>query len=95
MNRLRITIDHLVLEGVSALDRQPTVDALRAELGRLFAAESRRGGLPVLDGGDSPAGRPASFSMPPGLGAEAIGRHVARAIYRSQAGAAFEPGGDV
>ena len=76
---IRIRIDTLVLEGMSAADRLRIGAAVERELGRLIAEHglpsgaSERGARDVVDGG--------SFARTPLTTPSAIGAEVARAVY--------------
>ena len=69
-------IDQLVLHGINVVDRDDLVLALQMELSRLLSEQGTLTGSSVaarVEGG--------SFTLTPDMGAEAIGTHVARAIY--------------
>jgi hypothetical protein len=72
-------INRLVLHGFDHIDRAQLGAAVEAELGRLFAEQGAASSLHQqaytsrLDGG--------SFILAPDAGAEAIGRHIAQAVY--------------
>jgi hypothetical protein len=76
---IEVTIDELVLEGVSPAERLRIGAALESELGRLLAER----GLPEdLAGGDQrDAVDGGSFVRGPGATPSSVGAHVAAAVY--------------
>lgn len=82
---LRLAIDHLVVHGISELDRGKVAAALEAELGRLFEEQGPPAGLERETGRLELGG--GSFATPAGLGTRALGRHIARAVYDTCASA--------
>lgn len=76
---VHLHIERLVLDGLGPLDRAALGGAVQSELARLFTeggappAVHRDARLPRLDGGH--------FDAAPGMGAEAVGKQVARCIY--------------
>ena len=81
---VELHIEELVLHGYPPGDRHRIGDAATRELTRLFAEQGtppslgEGGGAAHLNGG--------SFQTGPGLGAEALGVQVARAVYRGLSG---------
>lgn len=76
---INLHIEHLILHGLAAVDRDQLVSAVQQELARLFAEEGAAAtwaGPRVADRVDG-----GSFTLTPNMGAEAIGAHVAQAIY--------------
>ncbi len=77
---LNLHIDHLILHGFSALDRDRIGSAVQAELTRLFVEQGiprsllRGAAINQLDGVD--------FAMVAGTPPRIIGTRIARAIYR-------------
>jgi hypothetical protein len=77
---VELRIDELVLQGFPPGDRHRIGDAAARELARLFAEQ---GTPPSLgEGGEVARLSRGSFEARPGLGAEAVGVQVARAVYR-------------
>lgn len=76
---VHLHIDRLVLDGFDPLDRGALGAAVEAELARLLAEEGappalhRDARVPRLDGG--------TFDLPPGAGAETVGKQVAHRVY--------------
>lgn len=77
---IELRIDELVLHGFESADHRHIGEAVERELARLFVEEGvppslvREAGIDRVDGG--------TFEAQPGSGAEAIGAHLARAVYR-------------
>lgn len=83
---LELHIDRLITDdtGIRPRDLERVRVALAAELGRLLAD---RGPLPALSGPADLAGlRLAAPHLRPGAGADALGRDLARALYRALGG---------
>jgi hypothetical protein len=77
---VELRIDELVLHGFPPGDRHRIGDAAARELARLFAEQ---GTPPSLgEGGETARLSGGSFQARPGLGADAVGVQVARAVYR-------------
>jgi len=80
MKSLEVYIEELVLHGFPTGDRYRIAEAVERELARLFAEQgvppsfNRGADILRLDGG--------AFELAPGSKAEAIGAHVAEAVYR-------------
>jgi hypothetical protein len=79
LGNVELRIEELVLRGFESADHHRIGEAVERELARLFVEEgvppslAREGGIDRVDGG--------AFEAQPGSGAEAIGAHVARAVY--------------
>lgn len=77
---LRLHIEELIIDGAIAGDRTRIARAIERELRRLIAERgvpevlSRSGTMPRLDGGH--------FQVAPGSRPDAVGRQVARSVYR-------------
>jgi hypothetical protein len=81
---VELRIEELVLHGFPAGDRHRIGDAAARELARLFAEQ---GTPPSLEeGGEIARLSGGSFEAKQGLGAEAVGVQVARAVYRGLSG---------
>ena len=78
--RLELTIEELILEGVPSPARAHIGTALTGELERLLG----EGGVPpwLRTGGSVGRIDAGLFSVAPGADAGAIGRNLARAVYR-------------
>lgn len=82
---VELTIDELILEGVSDLHRRRVVAAIERELGRLVRAGDRRGPAGLARGGGRGGRRVTlpdrSFSIGAERDPEAIGAQVARSLW--------------
>jgi len=76
---IELRIEELTLHGFGPGDRSRIGQSVERQLGRLFAEE----GVPRLLTNNAETARVdgGSFELGPGAGAEAIGTHVARAVY--------------
>ena len=78
--KLRLHIEELIVDGSIAGDRARIARAIEHELARLISAQgvpgilSSSGAVPRLDGGQ--------IQVAPGSRPEAVGRQVARSVYR-------------
>lgn len=81
---VELRIEELILHGFAPGDRHRIGDAAERELSRLFSEE----GVPpsVAAGAAFPSLEGGALEMAPGLGADAVGARVARALYEGMAG---------
>ncbi|MFT3815299.1 MAG: hypothetical protein QM740_18305 [Acidovorax sp.] len=77
MTRIVLHIDRLVLRGVAPRDAAGIVQALRAELGHLLAADT---GAAFAAQGNAAVRRVPPLTLAPGTDATALGRAVAGRI---------------
>jgi hypothetical protein len=81
LRHIEVHIEEIVLHGVDPADRRAVGDAIREELGRLFA----EGGLPGAMAGGDVAELGGTFDTPSPARGAALGVSVARAAYRGEA----------
>jgi hypothetical protein len=76
---IELRIEELILHGFAPGDHHPIGAAMERELGRLLSER----GLPpqLVQAGERPSLDGGSFALRPNARPEAIGVHVARAVY--------------
>jgi hypothetical protein len=79
---LELALDHLQLPDLPPGQRMRLVEAIEQELGRLWAEQ----GVPAGVTGERFSLEGAQIEVPAGTPPQAIGVHVARAIYSGMAG---------
>lgn len=79
---LELAIDHLLLPDLPPSQRTRVVEVIEQELGRLWAEQ----GVPAGVTGDRFTLDGAQIELPSGTPPQAMGVHVARAIYNGLAG---------